>query len=183
MPAARALDASAMAAHWRSTRSRWPTYPSTGRQRGPFASRCCSLRHGGPRNPQSATYVQTSSTQAQQCWNTWRGTRCTRPPRQKTKRRPPISSRPGHGGARGKPRTPSAPPSQAADNVGAPEGKEEAADAAPGAGGAAHQGSIPAGLAPLWASLGAGSPRPMAPAHPGDLAGPADPTAMPVRDS
>ena len=55
-----------------------------------------------------------------------------------------------------------------------------------GAGSAAQQGSIPAGLAPLappWAPLGAGSPHPMAPAHPGDLAAPADPAAMPMRDS
>ena len=66
------------------------------------------------------------------------------------------------------------------------EGEEEAPGAAPGAGGAAQQGSIPAGLAPvapLWAPLGAGSPHPMAPAHPGDLASTADPAAVPMRDS
>ena len=65
------------------------------------------------------------------------------------------------------------PPPQAASHA---EGKEEAPGAAPGAGGAAQQGSIPAGLAPLaplWAPLGAGSPHPMAPAHPGDVAAPA----------
>ena len=75
------------------------------------------------------------------------------------------------------------PPPQA---VGHAEGEEEAPRAAPGAGGAGQQGSIPAGLAPLaplWAPLGAGSPHPMAPAHPGDLAAPADPAAMPMRDS
>ena len=75
------------------------------------------------------------------------------------------------------------PPPQAAGHA---EGEEEAPGAAPGAGGAAQQGSIPAGLAPLatlWAPLGAGSPHPMAQAHPGDLAAPADPAAMPMRDS
>ena len=44
-----------------------------------------------------------------------------------------------------------------------------------GAGNAAHHGSIPAGLAPLWAFLGAGSPHPMDHADPGDLAAPAGP--------
>ena len=66
------------------------------------------------------------------------------------------------------------------------EGEEEAPGAAPGAGRAAQQGSIPAGLAPLtplWAPPGAGSPHPMAPAHPGDLDAPTDPAAMPMRDS
>ena len=74
------------------------------------------------------------------------------------------------------------PPPQAAGHT---EGEEEAPGAAPGAGGAAQQGSIPAGLAPLaplWAPLGAGSPHPMAPGHPGDLAAPADPAAMRMRD-
>ena len=62
---------------------------------------------------------------------------------------------------------------------------EEAPGAAPGTGGAAQQGSIPAGLAPLAphrAPLGTGSPHAMAPAHPGALAAPADPAAMPMRD-
>ena len=75
------------------------------------------------------------------------------------------------------------PPPGAAGHA---EGKEEASGAAPGAGGAAQQRSITAGLAPLaplWAPLGAGSPHPMAPAHPGDLAAPADPAAIPMRDS
>ena len=75
------------------------------------------------------------------------------------------------------------PPPQAAGHA---EGEEEARGAAPGAGGAAQQGFIPAGLAslaPLWAPLGAGSPHPMAPAQPGDLASPAGPAAMPMRDS
>ena len=74
------------------------------------------------------------------------------------------------------------PPPQAADHA---DGNEEAPGAAPGTGGAAQQGSIPAGLAPLaplWAPLGTGSPHPMAPAHPGALAAPADPAAMPMRD-
>ena len=75
------------------------------------------------------------------------------------------------------------PPPMAAGHA---EGEEEAPGAAPGSGGAAQQGSIPAGLAPLvplWAPLGAGSPHLMSPAHPGDLAAPADPAAMPMRDS
>ena len=62
---------------------------------------------------------------------------------------------------------------------------EEAPGAAPGNDSAAQQGSIPAGLvtlAPLWAPLGTGSPHPMAPAHPGALAAPVDPVAMPMRD-
>ena len=75
------------------------------------------------------------------------------------------------------------PPPQAADHA---DGDEEAPGAAPGTGGAAQQGSIPAGLAPLaplWAPLGTGSPHPMAPVHPRALAAPADPAAMPMRDS
>ena len=75
------------------------------------------------------------------------------------------------------------PPPQVAGHA---EGEEEAPGAAPGAGGAAQQGSIPAGLAPLaplWSLLGTGSPHPMAPAHPGDLAAPADRAAMRMRDS
>ena len=75
------------------------------------------------------------------------------------------------------------PPPQVACHA---EGEEKAPRAAPGAGGAAQQGSIPARLAPLaplWAPLGKGSPHPMALAHPGDLAAPADPAAMPMRDS
>ena len=72
---------------------------------------------------------------------------------------------------------------QAADHA---DSDEEAPRAAPGTGGAAQQGSISAGLAPLaplCASLGTGSPHPMAPAHPGALAAPADPAAMPMRDA
>ena len=75
------------------------------------------------------------------------------------------------------------PPPQAADHA---DGDEEAPGAAPGTGGAARQGSIPAGLAPLaplGAPLGTGSPHPMAPAHLGALAAPADQAAMPMRDS
>ena len=71
---------------------------------------------------------------------------------------------------------------QATDHA---DGDEEAPGAAPGTGGAAQQGSIPAGLAPLaplWAPLGTGSPHPMAPAHPGALAAPEHPAAMPMRD-
>ena len=78
------------------------------------------------------------------------------------------------------------PPPQAAGYAAAREDEEEAPGAALGAGGAAHQGSIPVGLAPLaplWAPLGAGSPHPMAPAHPGELAAPADPAATPIPDS
>ena len=83
------------------------------------------------------------------------------------------------------------PPPQAADHA---DGDEEAPGAAPGAGSAAPPGSmsIPAGLAPLaplappvpraplWAPLGAGSADA---AHPDALAAPANPAAMPMRDS
>ena len=83
------------------------------------------------------------------------------------------------------------PPPQAADHA---DGDEEAPGAAPGAGGAAPPGSmsIPAGLAPLaplaspvpraplWAPLGTGSADA---AHPDALAAPANPAAMPMRDS
>ena len=78
------------------------------------------------------------------------------------------------------------PPPQAASHAAAPGDDKEASRAAPGAGSAAHQGSVHAGLAPLaplWAPLGAGSPHTMAPAHLGDLAAPADPAATPIRDS
>ena len=83
------------------------------------------------------------------------------------------------------------PPPQAADHA---DGGEEAPRAAPGAGSAAPPGSmsIPAGLAslaplappvpraPLWAPLGTGSADA---AHPDALAAPANPAAMPMRDS
>ena len=174
------------ATRWRNTRFRWPTCPSTRRRRAPSESRCRSPRHGGPRSQRNAPYVPTSTTQVERCWNTWRGTRCTPPPQWKTRRRPPTSSK---GGERRSPwHAPYAqrPPIQAAGHAAAPEDEKEAPRAAPGAGGAAHQGSIPAGLAPLaplWAPLGAGYPHPMAPAHPRDLAAPADPAATPIRDS
>ena len=83
------------------------------------------------------------------------------------------------------------PPPKAARHA---DGDEEALGAAPGTSGAAQPGSIPAGLAPLaplapptplaplWAPLGTGS-NPMALAHPEALAAPADPAAMPMRDS
>ena len=74
------------------------------------------------------------------------------------------------------------PPPQVADHT---DGEEEAPGAAPGTRSAAQQGSIPAGLAPLaplWAPLGTGTPHPIAQAHPGALAAPADPAAMPMRD-
>ena len=83
------------------------------------------------------------------------------------------------------------PPPGAADHA---DGDEEAPGAAPEAGGAAPPGSIsiPAGLAPLaplappvpraplWAPLGTGSADA---AHPDALAAPANPAAMPMRDS
>ena len=174
------------AARCRRTRFGWPTYPSTRRWRAPSGSRCCSLRQGGPRNQRNAPNVRTSTTQAGQCWNTWRGTRCTLPPQWKTRRWPPKILQ---GRTRRSPwHAPYAqrPPPEAAGHAAAPGEEEEASDAAPGAGGEAHQGSVPARLAPLtplWGPLGAGSPHPMAPAHPGDLAAPADPAAMPARDS
>ena len=83
------------------------------------------------------------------------------------------------------------PPPQAADHA---DGDEEAPRAAPGTGSAAQPGSmsIPAGLAPLaplappapraplWAPLRTGSADA---AHPDALAAPANPAAMPMRDS
>ena len=84
------------------------------------------------------------------------------------------------------------PPRQAADHV---DGDEEAPGAAPGIGGAAQPGSIPAELAllaplapppplaPLWAPLGTSSYPMDHPAHPDALAAPADQAAMLVRDS
>ena len=74
------------------------------------------------------------------------------------------------------------PPPGAADHA---DSKEEGPGAGPGTGGAAQQGSIPTGLAPLaplWALLGTGSPHPMAPVHQGALAAAADLAAMPMRD-
>ena len=53
--------------------------------------------------------VQTSTTQAGQCWNTWRGTQCTLQPRWTTRRRPATSCKGGHGGSHCTPRTPGAP--------------------------------------------------------------------------
>ena len=78
------------------------------------------------------------------------------------------------------------PPPKLAGCATAPEDEAEAPAAAPEAGGAAQQGSLPAklaALAPLWVPPGVGSPHPIAPASPGDLAAPADPAAMPIRDS
>ena len=81
------------------------------------------------------------------------------------------------------------PPPRGADHA---DGDEEAPGAAPGNGSAAQPGSIPVGLAPLaplappvpraplWAPLGTGS---AAAAHSDALAAPADPAAMPMRDS
>ena len=81
------------------------------------------------------------------------------------------------------------PPPQAADHA---DGDEETPGAAPGTGGAGQPGSIPAGLAPLapltppapqaplWAPLGTGSADA---AHPDALAAPANPAAMPMRES
>ena len=77
------------------------------------------------------------------------------------------------------------PPPQAADHA---DGDEEATGAAPGTGGAVHpRGACPPGPpgspsppAPPWAPLGTGS---VDAAHPDALAAPADPAAMPMRDT
>ena len=85
-----------------------------------------------------------------------------------------------------RPVCPAPPPPKAAGHATASREEEEASHAASGAGSAAHQGFMPAGLAALatlWAPLGASSPHPMAQAHPGYLAAPADPTATPAPDS
>ena len=97
------------AARWHHTRCRWPTCPSNQRRRAPFGSRCRSPRREGPRSRRNAPCVRPSTTPAEQCWNTWRGTRCTLRPRRTTRRRPPTSCRGEHGDPRGTPRTPGAP--------------------------------------------------------------------------
>ena len=63
----------------------------------------------GPQSQRNAPCVQTSTTQARQCWNTWRGTQWTLRPWWTTRRRPPTSCKGGHGGPHGTPRTPGAP--------------------------------------------------------------------------
>ena len=69
------------------------------------------------------------------------------------------------------------PPPQAADHA---DGDEEAPGAAPGTGGAGQPGSIPVGLAPLAPLTPPGSADA---AQPDALAAPANPAAMPMRDS
>ena len=179
------------AAHWRHTRCHWPTCPLNQRQRAPFGSRYRSPRREGPRSQRNAPCVQTSTTPAGQCWNTWRGTQCTLQPRRTTRRRPPKSCRGEHRGPRGTPRTPGAPcPRQPTTQTEMTRHPERPL----GAGGAAPPGSmsIPAGLAPLaplappvpraplWDPLGTGSADA---AHPNALAAPANPAAMPMQDS
>ena len=97
------------AARWRRTRFHWPTCPSNQRRRAPSGSRCHSPLREGPRNQRNAPCVQTSTTQAGQCWNTWRGTPCTLQPRWTTRRRPPTSCKGGHGGPHGTPHMLGAP--------------------------------------------------------------------------
>ena len=108
-PATRALDVAALGRAFRHTRFHWPTCPSNQRRRAPSGSRCRSPKREGPRNQRNTPHVQTSTTQAGQCWNTWRGTQCTLQPRWTTRRRPPTSCTGGHGGPHGTPRTPGAP--------------------------------------------------------------------------
>ena len=172
------------AAHCRHTPCHWPTCPSNQRQRAPSGSRCRPPRREGPRSRRNAPCVQTSTTQAGQCWNTWRGTRCTLQPPADDKE---AASNILQGRARRSPwHAPYArrPPPEAADHA---DGDEKAPRAAPGTGGAAQPGSmsIPAGLAPLaplahpapraplWAPLGTGSADA---AHPDALAAPAKPS-------
>ena len=168
------------AARWRHTRFRWPTCPSTRRQRARSKSRCPPSSTGG----QGANQMPPMCRQVLQKWGdartpgVARGARC--PP---GGRQGGDLTNPAGGGTEcpvACPLRPGPPPQTA----GHAEGGEEAPGAAPEAGGAAQQGSCPTGLAPLaplWVSLGTGSPHSMAPAHPGDLAAPADPAAM--RDS
>ena len=101
-------------------------------RKAPAANRYRSLRQEGPRNPQNAPYVHASSTQAGRWWSTWRGTRRTRPPRRKTGRRPPSSSRDGQLDLRGTLLTPSAPLPRAPHNAAAPKGGEEWGRRGPG---------------------------------------------------
>ena len=97
------------AARWRHTRFHWPNCPSNQRRRAPSGSQCRSPQRERPRNQRNASCVQTSTTQAGQCWNTSRGTRYTLQPRWTTRRRPPTSCKGGRGGPNGTPRTPGAP--------------------------------------------------------------------------
>ena len=175
------------AARYRRTRFRWPTYPSTRSQRAPSASWCRSLPQGGPPNqaecPLCADKYYTSGTMLEHL--AWHAVHAAAPVEDKE-----VASLILQGRARRSPwhalYAQRPPPPRGACHAAAPGEEEEASDAAPGASGAAHQGSIPARLAPLaplWAPLGAGSRHPMVPAQPRDLASPADPAAMRARDS
>ena len=137
----------------------------------------------GATEPTRCPRVQTSTTQAGQCWNTWRGTRCTLQHRWTTRRRPPTSCKGGHGGPDGTPRTPGAPrprrpTTQTAmrRHPGRPRGLAVRANQGPSLAPLAPL----APRAPLWAPLGTGSADA---AHPDALAAPANPAAMPMRDS
>ena len=153
------------AARWRHTRFHWPTCPSTQRQRAPSESRCRSPRRGGPQSqrngPLCADKYYTSGAMLKHL--AWHAVHAAAPVDDKEAAPDMLQGR-----ARRSPwhaQYARRPPPQAAGHA---EG-EEAPRAAPGAGGAAQQGSIPAGLAPLaplWAPLGAGSPHLMAPVKP-----------------
>ena len=64
---------------------------------------------GGPQSRRNAFRVQTSTTHAGLCWNTWRGTRCTLQPRWTTRRRPPTSCKEGTGVPMARPVRPAPP--------------------------------------------------------------------------
>ena len=176
------------AAHWRRTRFHWPTCPSDQRRRAPTGSRCIPPARGATeptKCPLCADKYYTSGAMLEHL--AWHAVHAAAPIEDKE-----AASNILQGRARRSPwHAPYArrPPPQAADHA---DGDEEAPGAAPGTGGAAQPGSIPAGLAPLapltppapraplWAPLGTGSADA---AHPDALAAPANPAAMPMWDS
>ena len=63
----------------------------------------------GATEPTKCPLCADKYSQAGNCWNTWRGTRCTLQPRRTTRRRPPTSCRGEQGGPHGTLRTPGPP--------------------------------------------------------------------------
>ena len=105
-PATRALDAAAPGRTLAPHTVPLANLPFEPARRAPFGSRCRPPPREGPRSRRNAPCVQTRTTQAGQCWNTWAGTRCTLLPRRTTRRLPPTSCKGEHGGPHGTPRTP-----------------------------------------------------------------------------
>ena len=156
-----------LAARWRRTLSRWPAYPRNRRERAPSASRCRSLRQGGPRNPQSAPYVQTSSLQAGRCWNTWHGKRCTPPAPAKDKE---AASHILQGRAQRSlwhaPYAQRPPPPPGGRPRGGPGGGRGGGRRSPGGRRCSPPGVHPLGTGPLVGPPGSGLPTPHGPGTP-----------------